>query len=138
MFFTQKAYLNAKGGPAIFNITHDVKRALADSKAKKGLVMILSTQGTAGVKLIENDPALQKEMLDEVFKQFEKTGAEDPKRKSLTGANCFHKMAASVGLSLTVAFDGGRLLTSAFHDIVGFDFEPKPGRREFVITILGE
>lgn len=138
MFFTQKAYLNSKGGPAILNLTHDVKRALTDAKAKKGLVLVLSSQGTVGVKLIENDPALQKEVLDEIFKQFEKPNASDPKRKSLTGANCFHKMAASIGLSLTVAFDSGRLLTSAFHEIVGFDFESKPGRREFVITILGE
>jgi thiamine phosphate synthase YjbQ (UPF0047 family) len=138
VFYTHKAYLNAKGGPATLNLTHDVKRAIVDAKVKKGLILVLSTQGTAAVKLIENDAALQKEFLDHILKQFETGEAGDPKRRSHTGANCFHQMAASIGLTLSLAFDNGRLLTSAFHEIVAFDFEPKPGRREFLITILGE
>lgn len=138
MFYTQKAYLNSKGGPAVLGLTHDVKRAITDAKVKKGHIQVLSMQGTSGLVLIENDPGLQKELLDDLSKQFEKPGALDPKRKSHTGANCFHKMAASAGLTLSLTFDNGQLLTSPFHEIVVLDFEPKPGRREFLITILGE
>lgn len=133
-----KAYLNAKGGPAVFNLSHDVKRCLSDAKAKSGQIHVLSTLGTTGVALMENDAELQKEYLAFVQKQFEGASQNKVTRRSRTGASCFHQMAALVGLSLMVSFEGGRLLTSPFHEIIAFDFEPSPGRREFVMTVVGE
>ena len=53
MFYTHKAYLNAKGGPAVMLLTHDVKRCINDSKAKSGQVTIISTSGTTAVCLLE-------------------------------------------------------------------------------------
>ncbi|MBF0104771.1 MAG: YjbQ family protein [Deltaproteobacteria bacterium] len=136
--FSQKAYLNAKGSPAVLNLTHDVKRCLGDSKIKSGLVHIISTQGTTAVMTMENDPELQKEYLHHIQAQFESADKTKLSRRSHTGANCFHHMAATVGLSLTLAFDQGRLLTSPFHDIIALDFDPSPGRREFVISVMGD
>lgn len=138
MFYLHKAYLNARGGPSVLNLSHDVKRCLSDSQAKSGVIQILSTQGTTGVILMENDAELQKESLSYFQKQFEASSGNKVARKSRTGANCFHHMAALVGLSLTISFDGGRLLASPFHEILAFDFEPSPGRREFIITVIGE
>lgn len=133
-----KAYLNAKGAGQILSLNHDVKRALTDSKLKQGLVSILSTQATTAVTLIEADAELQKMYVEHIQKQIDETVSKNilPKR-SHTGANGFHLRAALVGLSLTASFDQGRLLVSPFHDIIAIDFEPKPGRREFIISVLG-
>lgn len=138
MFFTRKAYLNARGGPAVLVLTHDVKRCLDESKARKGQINILSTQGTTSVTLMENDRELQREYLQYIQGQFQGASRQGLSRRSRTGANCYHHMAAMVGLSLTLAFENGRLLMSPFHEILALDFEPRAGRREFVLTLLGE
>lgn len=138
MFYLHKAYLNSRGGHAPLIITHDVKRSLADSKILNGHVGILSTLGTVAVTLIENDPLIQKALIELVQKQFE-GGLEDKvARRSGTGALNYHLMAQKIGLNVVLPVGDGKLLSSPFHDIVALDFEPKPGRREFVITISGD
>ena len=119
-------------------LTHDVKRCINDSKAKSGQVTIISTSGTTAVCLLENDATLQNEYLKHLCAQFDASSLESPARRSHTGANKFHLMAAAAGINLTLAFDGGKLLSSPFHEVVVLDFEPKSGRREFVISVVGE
>lgn len=138
MFYLHRAYFNARGDHAPLIITHDVKRGLADSKISRGHVNVLSTQGTVAVTLIENDVKIQKALIELIQKQFE--GGLDDKgaRRSGTGASNFHLMAQQVGLSVVLPVSDGKLLSSPFHDIVALDFEPKPGRREFLITISGD
>ncbi|MBU0506399.1 MAG: YjbQ family protein [bacterium] len=138
MYYTHKAYLNSRGGPTVLTLTHDAKRCLADSKAKSGLLHIISSYGTIGVKLMENDAKLHQAYLDSVQKMFAQSDESKTSRRSGTGANKFHLMAAQCGLEITVPFEAGRLNSSPFHEILAFDFEPKAGRREFVITIVGE
>lgn len=120
-------------------LSHDVKRAVADSKTVSGLAHVLSTQGTTGLMILENDPALHKSAFDHMAQQFpdEPTNAKPVSRRSFTGANCYHLRASVAGLSVVVPFESGKLLMSPFHEIVVFDFEPKAGRREFIISVLG-
>lgn len=138
VFYLHKAYLNSRGDHAPLIITHDVKRCLADSKILNGHVGILSTQGTVAVSLIENDLKIQKAFIELIQKQFEGASEDKVARRSGTGASLYHLMAQKVGLSVTLPMGGGRLLSSPFHDVVAFDFEPKSGRREFVITVVGD
>jgi thiamine phosphate synthase YjbQ (UPF0047 family) len=138
MFYSTKAYLNASGQGQVLNLTHDVKRGLADAKIASGLVNILSMQATTSVLLIESDENLQKGLFEHTKALFPDAKGASPARRSGTGADRYHFMAASLGLSVTLPFTGGRLSGSSFQDIVAFDFEPKAGRREFVITIIGD
>lgn len=89
--------------------------------------------------ILENDPTLHKAAFDNIVRQFpdEPATAKPVARRSFTGANCFHLRASQVGLSVLVPFETGKLLMSPFHEIVVFDFEPKAGRREFIISVLG-
>ncbi|EKD51974.1 MAG: hypothetical protein ACD_62C00148G0005 [uncultured bacterium] len=138
MFYSHKAYLNAPEGSAVLVLTHDVKRALSDSKASKGHVHITSTSGTTGIKLIENDSHLQKGYLTRIEKTFLDQPDNIVTRRSGTGPDKYHHMAVSCGLTLTLPFENGRLLSSPFHEVVALDFEPKAGRREFIITIAAD
>ncbi len=138
MFFTHRAYLNAKGGGSILVLTHDVKRALTDSTIKKGLISIVSMGATTGVALMENDAAVWQERLKLLQKQFADVPNDKVARRSGLGGAQSQLMAAAVGLNVTLSFNDVRLIVSPFHEIVALDFEPKPGRREFVISIQGD
>ncbi|OVE81516.1 hypothetical protein BVY03_03550 [bacterium K02(2017)] len=135
--FLKKTYLNSAGGGKSLNLTHDVKRVLADSRMVHGHVNIISTQATAGVSLMENDLNLQQEFINSIKSQYDESNADSPARRSRTGADCYHHMAGLVGLSLVLPFENGQLVSSPFHDIVALDFEPVSGRREFIISVLG-
>lgn len=136
MSYTLKAYLNASGKLASYTLIHDIKRALMDSKAQAGLVSVLSTQATTAVALLENDEGIRKEWMGFAAQTF--AGASDKMvaRRSGSGPDKFHLMAALTGLSVTLPFAQGRLLIHAQHEVFALDFDPKPGRREFVITVL--
>jgi thiamine phosphate synthase YjbQ (UPF0047 family) len=133
-----KAYINATGGAKAYVLTHDVKRALSDAKAAAGLVNVLSTQGTTSILLLENDESVRAAYLDFAKKTFEHLPENKISRKTMTGADRYHLMATLSGLSLTVPFQAGRLLIHPQHEILAMDFEPKAGRREFIITVLPE
>lgn len=137
LVYVYKAYINALGGPSVLNLTHDVKRCIADSKMTGGQINVISTGGSTGVVILEQDEKLCQEYLKYVETLFDGSSKDGVSRRSRTGANCFHHRAAFVGLSLTVSFEQGRLLTSPFHEIYALDFEPAAGRREFVMTVVG-
>lgn len=109
MLHTLKAYANSKGR-SVLVLTHDVKRCLRDSGAIKGMVTILSTDTAVGVTL----------------------------KETVKAGTPLQPEAPLSGLSLTLAFDQGKLLMSPYHDIVGLDQITIPGRREFIVTVMGE
>lgn len=131
-----KAYLNATGKIATYTLTHDVKRAILDAKAAAGHVCILSTQATTAVLLLENDDTIKKELMAHVQKMFESVSSKPISRRSGSGPDRFHLMAAFMGLTITLPFQQGRLLGHPQHEVLALDFEPKAGRREFIVSVL--
>ena len=139
MFYSQKAYLNASGKVGIYTLMHDVKRSLADSKIPAGLVTILSSQATTSVILLENEDDIKQALITHVQAQFDSAVTAKPSttpRRSGSGPAAAHTMAALTGLTLTLPFVNGRLLTHLQHEVFALDYEPKSGRREFVITVM--
>lgn len=137
MSYSLKAYINATGKPCAYTLIHDVKRCLAESKIQTGLISILSTQATTSVILLENDDMIKKEVMAYAQKAFEHVADKAVARRSGSGADRYHLMAALTGLCVTVPFTMGRLAIHFQHDVVALDYEPKPGRREFVMTVVG-
>lgn len=131
-----KAYLNATGKIATYTLTHDVKRAILDAKAAAGQVCVLSTLATTAVLLLENDDTIKKELMIHVEKMFESVSGKSVSRRSGSGPDKFHLMAALTGLTITLPFQQGRLLIHPQHEVLALDFEPKAGRREFIISVL--
>ncbi len=148
MFFSKKVYNASKTRFEFINLTHDIKLALQESGAKKGLINILSTLGTVGITLLEDDEYIKKNLVQSV--QFDplKNLTEDEmplpsqteklKRRSGAGASEGHVMASRLGTSLTIPFQDSKLLISPFSHCFAIDFDSTTGRREFVISIQGE
>lgn len=133
--YVLKAYINATGDFRPYVLTHDVKRGLQESKGSSGLIQILSTQATTSVVLLENDVKLAQLFMEEQKRRFAQLLDQEVNRRSLTGPARYHFMAAQTGLSLILPFERQRLLVSVHHEIYALDFEPKAGRREFVIVV---
>lgn len=138
MFYTTRAYVNSQGKGKVHNLNHDIKRALMDAKATQGLLNIVSIQATVGLKLIESDIKIQEDYFKRVYSKYKDLPMDKTNRRSYTGPAPFHYMAADLNLSLTLPIAQGRLASSAFHDIIAFDFEPGAGRREFIISVLAD
>lgn len=138
VFFTFKAYLNGKDLAQTAVLTHDVKRALLESGAKSGHINIVSTSSSVGVSLMDSKSGASEALLRSLVEQFSKQDQDDEITSDDVDPLVCQGLAALVGLSLTVPFEAGRMSCHPNHDIFAFDFEPKAGRREFVITIIGD
>ncbi len=131
-----RAYLTANGGLKSYVLTHDVKKALATQTGKSGLAHIVSMGATTAVGLFENDPEVLAPLQQSIFALFQAHIKPAANRRSGLSAPAYHQMAGLMRLEVTVPFENGKLLTSPFQDVMALDFEPKPGRREFIITIV--
>lgn len=135
---TLRAYVNASGRPKAYLITHDIKRAIQESKLSQGFINVLSTQGTTAVLLLENHDTILMELVAQWQKRFLDLpeGSKDSELRS--GASKFYLMAAEGGGSVTLPFAMGRLLVSPKQEVFAVDFGNVAGRRELVISVLGE
>lgn len=133
---SRKTYINATGEARAYLLSSDVKQALREAKAQKGLVNVLSVQATTAISILEGDGEIAQKFVLSLYHQFQGLPDETVSRRSFTGADKYHLMAAMAGLDVTLAFEQDRLLTSLQNEVYALDFEPKPGRREFVISVF--
>lgn len=139
MFYSAKAYVNSRGKGKVHVLSHDLKRFLRESKTTNGLLHVVSMHATVAICLLENESELQQELFKKTYLQYKNIeNLSVLPRRSRTGDDCYHMMAAEYGLSLTLPVVQSNLAISPFHDVVAFDFEPSEGRREFQVTILGD
>ncbi len=138
MIYQLNAYFNATSEVDTFNATHDVKRALRDSKATAGIMTVFVPGSTACVTILENDPAIWDSVKEAVISQTEAPQGPRPSRRSGSGHTESHIRAAFFGPSVTIPIQDGKLLLSAWQDVIVFDFDDKGGRREVLIHIMGE
>ena len=129
-----RAYVTASGQLKSYVLTHDVKKNLQIFEGKTGHILITSLQATTAVLLAENDPEILTPYLQYTFSQFQNSPkVTKPRRSGLSGP-AYHLMAALTGLTLAVPFENGKLLTSPHQEVMALDYEPKPGRREFLLS----
>lgn len=131
-----RAYLTASGRLQSYVLTHDVKKALQSFSGKTGVVQLLSVQSTTALLVAENDPSILAPFLQYAFSQFQAQIQPQTARRSGLSGPAYHQMAALSGLTLSLPFENGKLLTSPHQDVMTLDYEPKPGRREFIITVV--
>lgn len=136
--YLKKFYVNSKAKPETHLITVEIKRALSESQAKNGLILVLVSGGTGGVTLLENDPKIREEFLAWIVAQAPETEGPRPQRRSGSGRLSCHLRAALVGSSLALPVEQGCLGISPWQEVVLFDFEDREGRREFIVQVLSE
>ena len=135
---TERLTFSTKGPGDLVDITAELHRLLEKSKLNSGSMTVFGVGSTLGITTFEYEPGLIKDMreLYERLVPSDKSYAHD---ETWGDANGFsHLRAALQGQSLTVPFDGGRLLLGTWQQVVIAEFDHRPRQREIVVQLMGK
>ncbi|HBU11187.1 MAG TPA: hypothetical protein DEB31_00130 [Clostridiales bacterium] len=117
-----------------YNITGQVRRAIADSDIKNGLAVVYCPHTTAGITINENaDPDVVRDMLYAL----DKTYPDRPEFRHSEGNSAAHLKASAIGSGVTIIVDMGKLLLGTWQGIYFCEFDP-PRSRKFYVKLLGD
>ena len=115
-----------------YNITAQVREAVAKSGADSGICVIFCPHTTAGITINENaDPDVVTDMLLGLEKAF-------PDRadfRHFEGNTTAHLKASCVGSSATVIIENGKLVLGTWQGIYFCEFDP-PRSRKFYVKVM--
>lgn len=120
------------------DLTEDVARAVAESGVQTGLVNIFNVGSTGAIGTIEFEPGLQEDlpaMLDRLFPPNWEYGHE---RAWHDGNGHSHLQATTLGPSLSVPIQGGKLRLGSWQQIFHLECDIKARTRTIVLTVIGD
>ena len=116
-----------------YDITMQVREAVAQSGVTDGIAVVFCPHTTAGVTINENaDPDVVHDMLMGLKKAF-------PDRAEFRhdeGNSSAHLKASCVGSSETVIISGGKLVLGTWQSVYFCEFDP-PRNRKFYVKVVG-
>ena len=117
-----------------YNITTQVREAVAESGVSSGVALVFCPHTTAGITINENaDPDVVHDLLLGLAKAF-------PDRAEFRhgeGNSAAHLKASAMGSSATIIIESGRLLLGTWQGIYFCEFDP-PRQRKFYVKVCGE
>lgn len=138
MVHGEKIQLSTRGFSDIRDITAQVREIVRQSGCQQGIATITAIGSTASVTTIEFEPALVKDMQD----QLEKFASQDMHtRHSQTWGddNGFsHLRASFMGPGITIPFHNRKLILGTWQQIVVIDHDNNPRQREVYVQVIGE
>jgi secondary thiamine-phosphate synthase enzyme len=128
--------IKTEKGPSIKDITDSVERTLQEiASGKPGLVNIYLTGTTASIIINENEKGL----IEDIINLFEKIAPEGVWRhdSALREGNAHaHLRNIITGSSISVPFDGNKLILGTWQRIFLVEWDTRPRNRTLVITFL--
>jgi len=116
-----------------YNITSQVREAVAKSGVTSGIVVVYCPHTTAGITINENaDPDVVHDLLIGLNKAF-------PNRAEFRhgeGNSAAHLKASTLGSSVTVIIEGGKPVLGTWQGIYFCEFDP-PRNRKFYVKVMG-
>jgi secondary thiamine-phosphate synthase enzyme len=138
MVTTLRHEVSTKGQGDAHDVTVAVARAVAESGLRDGVVTVFVVGSTAAVTTIEFEPGAVSD-LNRVFEALApRTGSYRHHLRWGDDNGSSHVRAAMLGPSITVPFQGGKLLLGTWQQIALFEFDTQSRRRELVLQIIGE
>ncbi len=130
--------LQTRGNNDTIDITERVARAVEESGLRSGIVTVFVPGSTGGLTTIEYESGVIQDLGDLLEKIV--PGGVDYRHnlKWGDGNGHAHLRASLIGPSLTVPFNGGRLVLGTWQQIVFVDFDNRSRRREIVLQVIGE
>ena len=117
-----------------YNITGQVRGAVADSGIISGIAVIYCPHTTAGITINENaDPDVVRDMLYAL----DKTYPDRPEFRHSEGNSAAHLKASAIGSSVTVIIDADKPVLGTWQGIYFCEFDP-PRSRKFYVKLLGD
>jgi len=116
-----------------YNITSQVREAIAKSGVTSGIAVIFNPHTTAGITINENaDPDVVHDFLIGLNKAF-------PDRSEFRhgeGNSAAHLKASAMGSGVTVIIESGKPMLGTWQGVYFCEFDP-PRQRKFYVKIVG-
>ena len=117
-----------------YNITPQVREAVAKSNITSGIAIIYCPHTTAGITINENaDPDVVHDFLIGLAQAF----PDHSEFRHGEGNSSAHLKASAIGSSSTVIVEGGKLLLGTWQGIYFCEFDP-PRERKFYVKVMGD
>lgn len=134
---TERLHFPTKGAGDLVDITAELGRLLGRTKLLEGNLTVFGVGSTLGITTFEFEPGLVKDM-KELYERLAPSDRGYAHDETWGDANGFsHLRAALQGQSLTIPFEGGRLLLGTWQQVVVAEFDNKPRQREVVVQLIG-
>ena len=122
----------------IIDITPQVKKAVAESRVKTGLVHLFVQHSTAALTTIEYEPGVLKDLTRAlaVLAPDNEDYAHNSRWGDGNGRS--HVKAALVGPSITVPLENGQLMCGTWQQLVLLELDVNAGRQRMIVcTVTG-
>jgi len=117
-----------------YNITAQVREAVAKSGVITGIALVFCPHTTAGITINENaDPDVVHDLLIGLNKAF----PDRPEFRHGEGNSAAHLKASAMGTSATIIIENGKPLLGTWQGIYFTEFDP-PRRRKFFVKICAD
>jgi secondary thiamine-phosphate synthase enzyme len=127
-----------KGETDIIDITTEIQGELSDSKVKNGIVVLFIPGSTGGLITIEHEPGLISDFKSTMEKMIPQGIEYSHNMRWHDGNGHSHIRSSVVGSSLTIPFQGKKLLLGTWQQIALVDFDLHPRSRKVIMQIIGE
>ncbi|MEW6615677.1 MAG: secondary thiamine-phosphate synthase enzyme YjbQ [Thermodesulfobacteriota bacterium] len=118
----------------MLDITHQIRKAVTDSKVRNGVCCIFVPHTTAAVTINENaDPNVPKDILTKL----ENLVPPDDRYRHTEGNSDAHIKTSLVGSSETIIVEDGRLVLGTWQSIFFCEFDGPRNRRVWLKVIEG-
>ena len=116
-----------------YDVTPQVREAVAKSGVANGLAVIYCPHTTAGMTINENaDPDVIHDLLIGLGKAF----PDRSEFRHAEGNSTAHLKASAIGSSVTVIIENGNLLLGTWQSVFFCEFDP-PRTRKFYVKVIG-
>jgi secondary thiamine-phosphate synthase enzyme len=135
---TRSFEVKSKVENQVFDITGDVRKAVAAGGLSDGVATVFVVGSTAAITTIEFEPGLVSDfpaMLDRVAP---KSVDYEHQRRWHDGNGHSHVKASLVGPSLSIPFVEGDLALGEWQQIVLVEFDVRPRTRKVVVQVVGD
>lgn len=138
MFYSQTIRLKTKGENDYIDITGEVKKVVAKSGIRNGLVNVFIPGSTGAITTMEYEPGLKRDLAEaliriaptDIYYYHHERWGDDNGRS--------HVKASIIGPSLTVPVIDGKLILGTWQQIVFLELDTRARDRRIIITVVGE
>jgi len=134
---TENISLQTKGRDQVVDLTAKVQKIIVDSKIKDGLVTVFVPGSTASVTTIEYEPGLVKDIKD-LGERIAPQGKDYAHNETWGDGNgCSHIRAATIGPSLSIPIESGKMTLGTWQQIVLVDHDVRSRSRTVIVQVMG-
>ena len=128
--------VETSGQGDVQDLTAAIARTLHASSLKSGLATIAVVGSTAGITTIEFEPGAVQD-LNRVWEQLApRHGDYEHHRRWGDDNGSSHVRAAMLGPSVSIPFEGGRLLVGTWQQVVLVEFDTRARSRDVVVQLI--